>query len=139
MKYERREQNRIKKERLANLVQLYIDTDDINVFLINLHIRYYDLISYIWKFKFYYFKTMHPFWSAFLHLVPTFIVSVLMALFYAIGVVTLEIMILSELYAKLKTWHFLTSTFKLINNTTSAINRGLKLHERNFPMFRRYN
>ena len=95
MKYERKEQNRIKKERLANLVQLYIDTDDINVFLINLHIRYYDLIGYVWKFKFYYFKTMHPFWSAFLHLVPTFIVSVLMALFYAAGVVTLEIMILS--------------------------------------------
>lgn len=43
----------------------------------------------------------------------------------------------SELYAKLKTWHLLVSQFRLTNDIT-IINRGLKLHKRNFPMFRRY-
>jgi len=43
-----------------------------------------------------------------------------------------------ELYARLKTWHLLTSKSGLISNTTSIADRGLELHERNFPMFRRY-
>ena len=44
----------------------------------------------------------------------------------------------SELYAKLKTWHLLISMSGLINDTASIIDRGLELHERYFPMFRRY-
>ena len=43
-----------------------------------------------------------------------------------------------ELYAMLKTWHLLVSSFRLINNTTSIIDRGLELHKRDFPMFHRY-
>lgn len=42
-----------------------------------------------------------------------------------------------ELYAKLKTWHLLTLSFRLVADNNIS-NSSLKLHERNFPMFRRY-